>query len=107
MQANVPCSASRLYSSWDSLTSEITSAMDINVSMCGHASGSPTASTTSSSNWSSVLSLSGMSASTGSGGREGGIAPLDDMQAAALRRHLEAMREKLDDVCDEIILVKV
>ena len=74
----------------------------------GLHTGSPTGSTTSSSNWSSVLSLSGMSGSTGSGlvGGSGGIA-LDDMQAAALRRHLEALQEKLDDVCDEIVLVKV
>ena len=59
-----------------------------------------------------MLSLSGVSGSTGSGGagcggREAGGAALDSMEAAALGRHLAALREKLDDVCDEVVLVKV
>ena len=76
--------------------------------LSGPHAGSPTGSTTSSSNWSSVLSLSGMSGSTSSmlAGGGGGMA-LDGMEAAALGRHLAALREKLDDVCDEIVLVKV
>lgn len=60
-----------------------------------------------------MLSLSGVSGSTDSGGaggngREGGGRPvLEGMEAAALGRHLAALREKLDDICDEIVLVKV
>ncbi len=57
-----------------------------------------------------MLSLSGMSGSTGSGiagvSGGGGVA-LQSMETAALGRHLAALREKLDDVCDEIVLVKV
>ena len=48
-----------------------------------------------------MLSLSGVSGSSGGG------AALDSMEAAALGRHLSALREKLDDVADEIMLVKV
>ncbi len=54
-----------------------------------------------------MLSLSGMSGSTGSGITAGGGVVLESMEAAGLGRHLAALREKLDDVCDEIVLIKV